>query len=370
MVKVVLAIFGLLLTGAVHQLEAQQPAATENVVLIMIDGVRWQEVFGGADTALLAGEDGGVSASDTTSLREEFWHTMESDRRTALMPFLWGTVASEGIIHGNPELGSHARVENPMWFSYPGYNEALAGFPDSSITSNSAPPNDNVTVFEWLSHRPGIGGRAAAFGTWDAFPRIFNRERAGFPIIAAWEPPFDTASVAPAEKVINSLYNSIYREWDDLAWDALMHQAVLTWVKSHRPRLLFVGFGESDVWAHGRHYDRYLRSVQSADAMIAELWNTMQSMPEYRGRTTFIITTDHGRGFGREWTDHGRNVDGADRIWIAMLGPGAPAKGEAAGGEDITQSQIASTIAAMLGEDFRAAVPRARPSLVPVAARP
>lgn len=366
----------LLLTGSAllearaTSLEAQEAPAAENVVLIMIDGVRWQEVFGGAEAMLLAGEDGGVGSSDTSSLRQEFWRDSAAERRRVLMPFLWGTVASEGAIYGNPDLGSHARVENPMWFSYPGYNEALAGFPDSTITSNNAPANANVTVFEWLSHRPGFGGRVAAFGTWDAFPRIFNRERAGFPIFAAWEPPFDSATAAPEEQVINGLYRSMYREWDDLAWDGLMHQAVLTWVRSHRPRALFVGFGESDVWAHGRHYDRYLRSVQTADAMIAELWHTMQSMPEYRGRTTFIITTDHGRGFGSDWTDHGREVDGADRIWLAMLGPGAPARGEVRGGSAVTQSQIASTVAALLGEDFRAAVPRARPSLPPVVARP
>lgn len=365
-----LIVGSVLLEAQASKLEAQAAPATENVVLIMIDGVRWQEVFSGADAALMSAEDGGVGSSDTSALREAFWRGSAAARRSALMPFLWGTVASEGAIYGNPDLGSHARVENPMWFSYPGYNEALAGFPDSTIDSNDAPPNANVTVFEWLSRRPGFRGRVAAFGTWDAFPRIFNRERAGFPIFAAWEPPFDSATAAPAEQVINGLYRSIYREWDDLAWDGLMHQAVLTWVRSHRPRVLFVGLGESDVWAHGRHYDRYLRSVHAADAMIAELWRTMQSMPEYRGRTTFIITTDHGRGAGREWTDHGREVDGADRIWLAMLGPGTPARGEVRGGAAVTQSQIASTIAALLGEDFRAAVPRARPPLAPLLPRP
>jgi len=76
----------------------------------------------------------------------------------------------------------------------------------------------------------------------------------------------------------------------------------------------------------------------------------MQAMPEYRGTTTFIITTDHGRGSGPEkWRDHGKDVDGAEDIWIAVLGPDTPALGERAQAGPVTQSQVAATIAALLG---------------------
>jgi hypothetical protein len=77
-------------------------------------------------------------------------------------------------------------------------------------------------------------------------------------------------------------------------------------------------------------------------------------MPEYRGTTTFIITTDHGRGNDAKWTDHGEKVEGAEDIWIGVLGPDTPARGVASAGR-LTQSQIAATVAALLGKDFRAA---------------
>jgi hypothetical protein len=83
-------------------------------------------------------------------------------------------------------------------------------------------------------------------------------------------------------------------------------------------------------------------------------------MPQYRGNTTFIITTDHGRGSGLEkWRDHGQDVDGAEHIWIAMLGPDTPALGERSAGEPVTQSQVAATIAALLREDWNARQPKA-----------
>jgi bisphosphoglycerate-independent phosphoglycerate mutase (AlkP superfamily) len=128
--------------------------------------------------------------------------------------------------------------------------------------------------------------------------------------------------------------------------------------------VLFVGYGETDEWAHMGRYDEVLRSLHSVDAFIGELWRTMQSMPQYRGTTTFIITTDHGRGSGpTAWRDHGRDVPGAEQIWIAVLGPDTPPLGARSHVERVTQSQIASTLAALLGENWRAMMPAAAPPI-------
>jgi len=76
-----------------------------------------------------------------------------------------------------------------------------------------------------------------------------------------------------------------------------------------------------------------------------------------------VIATDHGRGDGPRWTDHGKSVPEAEFIWIAVMGPDTPARGLRNDVTAGTQSQIAATIAALLGYDYRAAVPRAGPSL-------
>src|SRR5215467_3114601 len=56
------------------------PLRTRNVVLIVLDGVRWQEVFTGADPTLLNSEHGGVSV-DLTTFRKEFWRDDVAERR-------------------------------------------------------------------------------------------------------------------------------------------------------------------------------------------------------------------------------------------------------------------------------------------------
>lgn len=328
-----------------------------NVVLIMLDGVRWQEVFTGADSLLMHSKDGGID--DTVTAQRQFWRPTAEERRRVLMPFLWDSVATKGQILGDATHGSVARVTNGLNFSYPGYNEVLTGRGDPRINTNAYPPNPNVTVFEWLNRQPGLEGQVAAFGTWDAFPRIFNRERAGIHLWAGWEQPFPAASDSAA-RLLNELAATTTRIWDDLSYDAFMQFVVRDYIARKHPRLLFVGFGETDVWAHDGKYDKLLRSAQQDDAFIAELWSMMQSMPQYRGNTTFIITTDHGRGDGpTAWRDHGKDVPGADKIWIALMGPGIAPLGARVNTAMVTQGQIAATIATLLGTDFQAAYPAA-----------
>ena len=73
-----------------------------------------------------------------------------------------------------------------------------------------------------------------------------------------------------------------------------------------------------------------------------------------------IVTTDHGRGDAPDdWRSHGEDVRGAELMWLAAMGPGTEALGERADATTVTQSQVAATIAALLGLDYRAAVPQA-----------
>ena len=147
----------------------QSPTRDSMVLLVTVDGLRWQEVFSGAAEGLIDEKQ--------EDLRREFIRDSAEARREILMPFLWTVIARDGQIYGNRTKGSVARVANGKKFSYPGYNELLTGFPDARIDSNDRKPNPNVSVLEWLNGRPGFAGRVAAFGTWDRLVDILNRDR-------------------------------------------------------------------------------------------------------------------------------------------------------------------------------------------------
>jgi phosphopentomutase len=132
-----------------------------------------------------------------------------------------------------------------------------------------------------------------------------------------------------------------------------MHYSALEYLHTRKPRFLYLAYGETDELAHDGKYGHYLRVARQFDQFVAELWATVQSHKHYRGKTTLLISTDHGRGPGKLWTDHGEKTPDAEYIWIAALGPGVPARGEMTGHPPVTQGQIAASAAALLGYKFQ-----------------
>lgn len=326
---------------------------TENVILVTLDGFRWQELFSGADSILIASIADSGSRART---RERLWRPDATSRREALMPWLWSTLAVKGQLFGNRFEGAAVRVTNGKRFSYPGYTEILAGFPDDRIDSNDPVPNPNVTVLEWLNRKPSLAGRVAAVGTWDAFPAIINAGRSGLPVNAGWMPLDGHSSTTD---LLNQLQAYATRTWAEERDDAITFLVAEEYLRTRAPRVFFLGFGDTDEWAHSGRYDTYLDMAQRTDAMLRDLWETVQSLPQYRERTALVIATDHGRGDGPRWTDHGRSVPEAEFIWIGVMGPDVPGRGLRNDVKDATQSQIAATLAALLGYDYPGAVPRA-----------
>jgi hypothetical protein len=312
---------------------------TKHILFVMTDGLRWQEVFGGADPSLL---DNGKHAI----------------AREALMPFLWGVVAKQGQIFGNRNAGSDAFVTNHFFFSYPGYSETLCGFADPRVSSNDKVPNPNVTVLEWLHKKPGYRGQIAAFGAWDVFPFIFNVERAGFPVNAGYD-PFTSIPSTPPLDLLNRLKAEIPRVWLDEPFDFMPFHTAVEYLRARNPKILYLSLGETDEWAHAGNYSEYLKSVHRVDDYLRELWEIVQAMPEYQGTTTLIFSPDHGRGEGPEWKNHGEKVPDSKYIWMAFVGPDTPALGERTHIPAVTQNQIAATLAALLGENYSADVPNA-----------
>src|SRR5687767_6668079 len=91
-----------------------QSNAADNIIVVTLDGMRWQEVFSGMSGALLNEKEGGVR--NATAIEQRFGGSTNEVRRERLMPFLWSVVAKQGQIFGDPSLGSEARVTNGLSF--------------------------------------------------------------------------------------------------------------------------------------------------------------------------------------------------------------------------------------------------------------
>jgi hypothetical protein len=331
-----------------------QLAKSENIIVVTLDGFRWQEVFGGADDSLI---NDPKFSFDTAGLKNKFWAVTPGERRKKLFPFFWTTIATQGQLHGNRNLGSKLNVKNRYWFSYPGYNEIFTGYPDTAVNSNDKNYNKNTTVLEFLNNQTKYRGKIAAFSSWDCFDAILNEPRAKFFVSAGIDTlPFKTASF--------SLLNEMQEKFplplgNDVRPDELTYFIAKEYVKEYKPKVLYIAFDETDDYAHGGRYDRYLEMAHVEDMWIGDLWKMVQSMPEYKNKTTLLVLCDHGRGdkIKKEWTSHGDKIEGADQIWLAALGAGIEPRGEIKTDEQLYQAQIAQTIAKLLGYTFKADQP-------------
>lgn len=324
-----------------------QKNKTENIILITLDGMRWQEVFTGADSAIIANKK---YTPDSADVAGKFWAKDANERRKKLFPFLWSVVEKSGSLYGNRNVGNFVNNANPYVFSYPGYNEILTGYPDTAVNSNDKIYNKNENVLEFINKQKGYAGKVAAFATWDVFPYIINDKRSGVYVNA------DSTALN-----FNNSALKLINEWQFLSARPLgVRPDVITYfmgreyLKAYKPKVLYIAFDETDDFAHGGMYEQYLGAAHAEDNMIADLWNTIQSMPEYKNKTTMIITTDHGRGdkIKDQWKDHGTKVLDASGIWFAVIGPDTTPLGEVKTSGQLYQKQYAATIAALLGLKF------------------
>ena len=87
-------LFGGALLAVVTAVASHAQAPARNVILITIDGLRWQEFFTGADRDYFKRDKAGAAESRAAvPARPE-------ERRAVLMPFVWKTLAAAGRSSG------------------------------------------------------------------------------------------------------------------------------------------------------------------------------------------------------------------------------------------------------------------------------
>lgn len=337
---------------------------THNVILVTLDGVRWQDLFGGMDSTIAA-IDSNSGIWDTLRVRRRYWRPTVEERRHALMPFFWDSLVPHGILLGNRTGNSPVNTRNPHWFSAPGYLEILTGQFQPDVTTNDDRRYDHVTVLQYIQSKLGLNDRqVAAVTSWENFHSYVSSRPNLFYVNAGYEEVPDEVAVGPEFREINRNAMRTISLDESSRNDGATGAVALAYLRTWRPRMLYVSFGETDDWAHERRYDLVLDDLHALDDWFHELWTTLQGIPAYRGSTTIIITTDHGRGrTPRDWTDHGDDVAGAGEIWMAVIGPDTPDVGEARDTPQAWQADIAATLLQFFGLDPREFNPEAGPAV-------
>ncbi len=344
--------------------------SAENIVLVTLDGLRWQELFAGLDVELATNDD---FSSQKDMLATKFGDMVRADSARKIFPFLHNIVFEKGSYVGDRTRSSCARVTNDWYFSYPGYSEILTGVVNSAIDSNSKVLNPERSFLELLEKQTAFAGKSAAFASWDVFPYILNVERSGLHVNAF---AAESNPQSEFESLLNILYSDTPTPWPTVRNDSFTHHYAMSYFKRELPRVLFVSYGETDDFAHDGKYDEYVIAANRTDRFISELWEMVQSTPTHKDNTVLFIAVDHGRGSNpiETWQHHAskssvsgymsslstyeNGIEGSEAVWMAAMGPGIASEGLITTEANcLSNNRIAATLLKLLNVDYQSLNP-------------
>jgi hypothetical protein len=338
-------------------LDIQAQRKTENVILITLDGARYQEIFGGLDAELYKKID---KDYEKKAAYKAYFAETALARREKLMPFFWQVWMKDyGSIAGNRELKSEVKTTNNLLFSYPGYSEMLTGEAhDDIIKSNDRIQNKFPSFLQFLQKKLKLDyNRVAVFASWNVLNEIAATAPDAFLINAGFEEyksdDREIQALSAAQFQTPTLVSAERHDYYTFRF-AMAH------LKKYRPRALHISFIETDMWAHNRRYDMVLHTFHRVDGFFKELWQFLETDKQYKGKTSIIVTTDHGRGLTEnDWGSHGKEIEEARYIWMAFISPDSNLRGEWRDAETVYQNQIAATACKYLGFDYSEQNPNA-----------
>lgn len=325
-----------------------------NVIFITWDGVRWQEFFHGTDPL-----------------------QPEVVRREPLFTRFWSEVAPRGVVYGNREAGHPvAEVSNDVFISLPAYMSMFAGHRMNCLM-NDCSRIQSETVIDRMVDELGLTPReVAGFASWRQIALAFTR-RDGIMTSNVSVQSLDDGSDDPELAELNRLQATDLPPWNrgpkncggiagdepagpdsirpahSARWDRYTWSQATRYLRTHRPRFLYIGLGDTDEYGHRDEYPQYLNAIRENDERLAELVRTLDSMGDYGARTAIVLTTDHGRGSVSQWGWHGTPaLPGARRVFAYIMPPrSGSARFEVLPAETTAfrHSDLRPTIEALLG---------------------
>ena len=309
--------------------------AESAVVLVVLDGVRWQEVFGGADRALAY--DRGMNPLAWASPRK-------------LMPNLQRLLDTRAIALGAPGHGAVITATGPQFISMPGYLEIFAGRPDPTCDSNDCVRPVAHTVVDDVLQSSGADD-VAVVSSWPSIARAASADPSRL-VVSAGRKRVERGDVlradeATAEQLDRGGLAKAFPGIGDYRPDAITARVALRVLAVEHPRFLFVGLGDADEYGHRNDYHGYLEAVRASDAFLGDLFATLDQMGARGRHTTVLVTADHGRAYS--FQDHGGRYPESGRVWLVAAGGDVHGHGLVAASRRHTLSDVAPTVRALLG---------------------
>ncbi len=268
---------------------------TKNVIVVVMDGVRYMETFGDPARSLIprlaALEKEGTLFTNFRIAGPGVSVTRQG--HSTISTGTWQTVALGG-----------ARMTMPTFFEY-ARNEL--GWKESDC---------------WAVFGKGM----YSYARYSSFPTYGERYKPSF-VIGIGE-----GKIENDDQVLDRIFQAMDKD---------------------KPKLIFANFGVTDHLAHVAPFEDYQNAIRHCDEMFGKLWDKVQSTPGYKDATTVFFTNDHGRHTDRPQMDHngfqshGDQCDGCRHIMLLAVGPDV--KKGAVVDREVQQIDLCPTVGELLG---------------------
>lgn len=266
------------------------------IVLVAIDGVRWQDIYHGPSSK-------GVAIASSSA---------------ELVPHLL-SMEHHGASWGAPGAAEFY-ASGPNYVSLPGYMEMLSGTSATACTENDCKRMKRHTLLDdFAATSPEDPTRAAAFSSWPKIEVAASRQGHGV-VSTGKHGGFRHEVLERLPRCRDALRAGMSEDDEQSESRSDAHTARLARAFLHEanPDFLFVSLGESDEAAHHGDYEAYLRAIQFADAFVGKLRNDLHQQAQNGRETLLLVTTDHGRA--SNFRDHGRKHPESSRAFLFAEG--------------------------------------------------
>ncbi|MHC4250869.1 MAG: alkaline phosphatase family protein [Planctomycetota bacterium] len=268
---------------------------TRNVVIVVIDGVRYSESFG--------------------------------DPKLANVPYLAKGLAPRGALY------TDFRNEGSTCTN-PGHVALVTGRYEAVTNNGKQFPSAPTITQLFLKSARGPSSAAAVVVSKDKLHVLSNSTAPG------WKDRH-VATVSAGKKGFGTGYRS----------DKDTFREVLKFLKRDHPRLVVINFRGPDSTGHAGRWDAYLGAIRECDRYTWDIWRALESDPFYARKTTLFVTNDHGRHDDKHggYRNHGCKCEGCRRLTLVAVGPDF-VRGKVFY-DPAEQVDLAPTVGALLGFD-------------------
>lgn len=273
--------------------EDDKTLATENVIIVVIDGPRFTETWG--------------------------------DSTLQNIPLMSGKLLSQGVLYKNFQNTGHT-------FTNAGHTSLCTGV-DQFINNTGLELPENPSIFQYYLKAKNADPNA----TWI----VTSKDK--LEVLANCKDSLWKGKYRPSTDCGYKGLSTGFRD------DSITFFHALEIMKKHHPNLIIINLKEPDFSGHANNWKGYLQGIQAGDRYVYQLWQSIQNDPVYANKTALLVTSDHGRhldGVKDGFTNHGDECEGCRHINLLALGPDF--KKNVVLDTARNQKDIASTVAYLL----------------------